>query len=50
MKKKHVPINDLHGLVWDDYMTLLADDQLHLSEAGQIACAKAVVGAIEPYL
>ena len=45
-----VPINDLHTLVCGNLEVYLSDDQLHLSEAGQKACAEAVVGAIMPYL
>ena len=37
-----VPINDLHTLVWDNLCAFLSQDQLHLSEAGQKACAQAV--------
>ena len=42
MERRGVPINDLHALVWEDVDTFLSDDQLHLSDVGQAACAKAV--------
>ena len=50
MQSRHVPINDLHALVWADVSTLLSEDQLHLSEAGQSACAEAVVNAVSQML
>ena len=34
-----IPINDLHAVISADCGTLLSEDQLHLSEAGQQACA-----------
>lgn len=46
MASRGVPINDLHTLVWSDTGTFLSEDQLHLSEAGQQACAKAVVNSV----
>ncbi len=50
METNQIPINDLHALVWGDLDAHLAEDQLHLSEAGQQACARAVADAVEPYL
>lgn len=50
MKQHHVPINNLNALVREHVDEYLADDQLHLSEAGQQVCAEAVVQAITPYL
>ena len=50
MNRYNVPINDLHKLVFqkpDDY---LSEDNIHLSEAGQQACANAVVDRIAVYL
>jgi isoamyl acetate esterase len=41
-----IPINDLHAVVSADCGTLLSEDQLHLSEAGQQACAAAVATAV----
>lgn len=46
MEANGVPINDLHALVWDHVATYLSEDQLHLSEAGQHACAGAVADAV----
>jgi len=46
MEANDVPINDLHALVWDQMETYLSEDQLHLSEAGQEACARAAAEAI----
>ena len=46
MQSRGVPINDLHGLVWDNIEEFLSEDQLHLSEAGQNACAKAVADIV----
>jgi len=42
METHDVPINDLHTLVWDNVDEFLSEDQIHLSEAGQKACANAV--------
>ena len=50
MSKYDIPINDLHKLVFDKVDEYLAEDQVHLSEAGQEACANAVVDAISTYL
>lgn len=46
MTANEVPVNDLHTLVWNNFQEYLAEDQLHLSEAGKNACAQAVVDAI----
>ena len=46
MAGRGVPINDLHTLVWNNVSEFLSDDQLHLSLAGQEACARAVAGAV----
>jgi lysophospholipase L1-like esterase len=46
MAAEGVPINDLHAIVWEDVEGYLAEDRIHLSEAGQRACAEAVVTAI----
>ena len=47
MRDNEVPIDDLHQLVWDHIDNYLAEDQLHLSEAGQRACAAAAVKTID---
>jgi len=47
MRDSQVPIDDLHKIVWEHIDDYLAEDQLHLSEAGQQACARAAVEAIE---
>jgi len=46
MEGQGVAINDLHAVVWADPDRYLAEDHLHLSEAGQRVCAEAVVTAI----
>ena len=46
MEANDVPMNDLHKLVWADVDQFLSDDQLHLSEAGKEACAKAVAESV----
>ena len=46
MKERDVPVNDLHALVWDQVEVYLSEDQLHLSEAGQKACAGAVADLV----
>jgi len=45
-----VPINDLHALVLPHVDEYLADDLIHLNDAGQRACAKAVAEIVRPYL
>ena len=50
MNERGIPINDLHGLVWENLEQYLSEDQLHLSEAGQIACACAVADQVTKYL
>lgn len=42
MEARGVPVTDLHKLVWERCGEFLADDKLHLSKAGQEACARAV--------
>ena len=46
MTNRGIPINDLHMLVWKNVSEFLSEDQLHLSEAGQKACAKAVTESV----
>ena len=46
MEAHEVPITELHELVWGDVGGFLSEDQLHLSQAGQMACASAVAQAI----
>ncbi len=50
MNRYDVPINDLHKLVLEKVDEHLSEDQLHLGEAGQEACATAVVDKINAYL
>jgi len=50
MQEHDVPVNDLHKLVWESRDEFLAADQLHLSEAGQRACASAVAAAVSASL
>ena len=50
MKDHGVPVNDLHALILSDVGRYLAADQLHLSPAGQEACAQAVARAIKACL
>ena len=50
MGAEGVPVNDLHALVAGNVGEYLAEDQLHLSEAGQAACAAAVAAAVRPLL
>ena len=50
MESRGVPINDLHTLVWDNMAEYLCEDQLHLSDAGQEACAEAVASCISTVL
>ena len=46
MDSRGVPINDLHALVWANMPEFLSQDQLHLSEAGEKACAQAAVDSV----
>ena len=46
MEAHEVPITELHELVWGDVEGFLSEDQLHLSQTGQMACASAVAQAI----
>ncbi len=50
MEAHDVPITELHDLVWGDVEGFLSEDQLHLSQAGQMACASAVALAISAHL
>lgn len=50
MESRDVVINDLHTLVWNNVSEFLEEDQLHLSEAGQQACARAVADCILTFL
>ncbi len=50
MNRYDVLINDLHKLVLENVDEYLSEDQVHLSEAGQEACATAVVDKINTYL
>ena len=46
MASRGIPINDLHVLVWNNVDNFLSEDQLHLSDTGQEACAKAVAESV----
>ena len=46
VKARDVPVNDLYSLVRNNIDGFLADDMLHLSEAGEHACAEAVVKCV----
>ncbi|MCZ6873320.1 MAG: SGNH/GDSL hydrolase family protein [bacterium] len=46
MEAHGLPINDLHALVQANLFEFLSEDMLHLSEAGQKACAQAVADCI----
>lgn len=50
MQAERVPVNDLHAVIGADVDLYLADDYLHLSEAGKQKAAEAVVSAIGAYL
>ena len=50
MEAREVPVTELHKLVWVNLEELLSEDQLHLSQAGQRACASAVAQAISARL
>ena len=50
MESRGVPVNDLHALVWDNLSEFLSEDQLHLSEAGQKACAELVADSVSQRL
>ena len=50
MESRGIPINDLHTLMWANVTELLCEDQLHLSVAGQEACAHAVVACVSTLL
>ena len=50
MAELGLPLNDLQAIVSADPDGLLSDDQLHLSEAGQRACANAVSAATSALL
>ncbi|MCD4679959.1 MAG: SGNH/GDSL hydrolase family protein [Bacteroidales bacterium] len=46
MNSRGIPVNDLHTLVWDNVSEFMREDQLHLSETGQKACARAVFNCV----
>ena len=50
MVKNSVPIDDLHAVVWPNVDEFLREDQIHLSDAGQQACAKAVAECLADFL
>ncbi len=49
MLTRGVRINDLHSLVWKYASEFLAEDKLHLSLAGQKACAAAAAECISAF-
>ena len=50
MAAQQVSVNDLHVLVAADVDSYLAEDQLHLSEAGKEKCAEAVAAKVRALL
>ncbi|HIJ66327.1 MAG TPA: SGNH/GDSL hydrolase family protein [Candidatus Hydrogenedentes bacterium] len=50
MEANEVTVNDLHAVVWGHIEEYLSADQLHLSQAGQEACARAVAHAVSAHL
>ncbi len=50
MQAHGIAVNDLYRLVLDSVDEYLGEDQLHLSSAGERACARAVVKALGAYL
>ena len=50
IESRGVLINDLHTLVWNNVSEFLSEDQLHLSESGQEACARSVVDCVATFL
>jgi len=50
MAAEGVPIDDLHAIVAADPAGLICEDELHLSPAGQDACADAVADAVRAVL
>lgn len=46
MNVNNIPINDLHSIVSKNIDKYICEDLVHLSEAGQMACAEAVSRAI----
>ena len=50
MAANDVPVNDLHAVVAADVEQYLAEDMLHLSEAGIAVCAQAVADAVSRHL
>lgn len=50
MRRERIPVNDLHRLVLSHVDEYLEEDMLHLSDAGQAACARAVAEAVRRVL
>ena len=50
MKKRNIPVNDLHAIIAADLSAYLVEDRVHLTPAGQEKCAAAVVHAVTPLL
>ena len=50
MAEYNVPVNDLYEIINQNIEEFLSEDKIHLSEAGKVACARAVVSAIEEKL
>lgn len=50
MEEEGIPVNDLYSIVNADQDRFLADDKLHLSIDGKLACSGAVAKMIKKYL
>jgi hypothetical protein len=50
MTAEGIEINDLNAIIRKDPAGLLAEDHLHLSEAGKVACADRIAAVIGKYL
>ena len=49
MNRHDIPVNDLHAVIGKDIGRYLDADYVHLTVAGQMACAEAVVNAVTPW-
>jgi len=50
MARNGIPVDDLNAVLRGRLQTSFSEDRLHLSEAGQKACAAAVAAAVRKYL
>lgn len=50
MAELEIPVNELHAVIVADVERFLSEDQLHLSDAGQAACADAVAAVVRGQL